>query len=121
MPEEEENLVLVRGDTRNITVIITDSDDNREDISTDTFFFTVKSKLEDTDANAVISIDIGTGDHTDPTNGETQLQIAPADTINLSPGRYWWDMQRKTASGDLNTYGPGVVEIKSDVTIRTTV
>lgn len=65
------------------------------DITGYTFLFTVKSKISDSDANAIIKKEITS--HSDPTNGVTEIVLVETDTQDLS-GVYLYDYQRLDAS-----------------------
>ena len=67
------------------------------DITGYTFLFTVKSKISDTDASAIIKKTITS--HSDPTNGVTQIALVESDTEDQS-GSYLYDFQRLDTSTD---------------------
>ena len=86
------DLSIYEGEDKTWTVTILDSDSVAVDITGYTFLFTVKEKISDTDANAIIQKEITS--HSDPTNGITQIALDSADTKDLS-GKYLYDYQWK--------------------------
>lgn len=105
------SISLIRGDDATITVTFADTD-----LTGATVYFTVKSSLDDADADAVISKDITS--HSDPTNGETQIALSSSDTADLA-GKYYWDLQLKDSGGVITSTRYGVMNVDKDVTIRT--
>jgi len=86
------------------------------DITGYTVLFTVKNKINDTDVEALISKNIIS--HTDPTNGKTSIPVLRADTLNLKPKMYEYDIQLDTLIGDRITVLRGQFEVKQSVTDR---
>lgn len=113
-------LTVIRGDTKTYNLTFKDSDGDPIDITGYTVFFTVKSKPDNQldDASALISKTIE--NHTDPTNGVTQIALSPDDT-NISSGNYLYDIQIKDAAGGIHTPSmyPDNFVIKADITRRT--
>lgn len=109
-------LKVIKGDDSTITVTFKNNG-VVVNITSYTVFFTVKKKLSDVDADAVIKKDITS--HTDPTNGKTSIVLTSVDT-GKTPGSYYWDLQLKAPSGAIASTQYGVLEILQDVTIRTT-
>ena len=112
---EKQDLIEKRGDTQTYTLYFCDEDGAREDITGWTVFFTVKTKSSDVDASAIISKTVTT--HTDATNGETQISLTSTDLATV--GRYIYDVQVKTDTGDIKTVVEGNFTITQDVTTRT--
>lgn len=81
-------------------VTLSDSDGDPIDITGDTFLFTVKDNLCDSDDEALIKKIITS--HVDPTVGQTKIILVPADTADNS-GSYMYDFQRLTTA---NLRGP---------------
>ena len=90
-------------------------DGERLNITGYTFNFTVKKKVTDTDDDAMIKIDWSS--HTDPTQGQTLLDIPPSATKNLEPGKYVFDIQFKNG-GNVTTVCFGTLIIIAEVTRR---
>jgi len=60
-----------------------------EDITGWTVYFTAKAKMEDVDADAVISLKITS--HSDPTNGVTLISLTTTDT-DITAGNYYYSI-----------------------------
>jgi len=116
-PITQKILYIKRGDTKSYTLKFRDEDGNAVDITGWTIFFTAKNKIDDVDDDAVIKKTIT--DHTDPTDGETQITLTSTDTAAVASLVY--DIQYKTSGGQIKTVIEGFLEISKDVTIRTTV
>jgi len=112
---EQIELSEKRGDTQTYTLYFCDDAGAREDITGWKIFFTVKSKSSDLDAAAIISKTVTT--HTDPTNGESQISLTSIDLGTV--GRYIYDVQVKTDTGDIKTILEGNFIITQDVSLRT--
>jgi len=109
-------LEIKRGDSKDYTLIFKDEDGNYIDITGWTVFFTAKVGIDDTDNEAVIKKTITI--HTNPTAGQTKIQLTSADT-NLNPISYVFDIQIKKSTGEIQTIIEGLITIKKDVTQRT--
>lgn len=99
---------LTRGDTARLTIPITNSASNSEYImqSGDVLFFTVKKSAKD--INYLFQKKV---------IGANLIHIKPEDTDNLSFGKYKYDVQLTTASGDVYTViEPSVFEIMEEIT-----
>lgn len=110
-------LNFVRGDHVSLPITITDSDDTAVNLTGSTVFFTVKKQLEDVDASAVIQKDITA--HSNPTAGETQIDLTSSDT-DIDPGTYHWDLQIKDSLGNISSIHSEVLKVVDDVTKRIT-
>lgn len=84
------DLDIYEGEDKIWTVTINDSAGDPIDITGYTFLFTVKNKLSDSDGNALIQKEIT--NHSDPTNGVTEITLVPADTNNQG-GNFFYDYQ----------------------------
>ena len=80
-----------------------------------TIFFTVKTKIEDTDDNAVLKKDVTS--HTDAVNGITTVTWTDEDCDDLA-GVYHYDIQYKDGSGLVKTVMKGRITFEEDVTRR---
>lgn len=113
---QRQNVEIYRGDNRTFKIIAKDADGAVVNITGATAIFSVKKKLIDaayifqkTTANpAQISI-------TEPTDGELEVYILPADTQEETPGDYEYDCQL-TTSGNVYTIVIGRFKIHSEVT-----
>jgi hypothetical protein len=90
---------IKKGDTPTIPLNISSTD-----LTGAKVYFTVKPAFDNdsTDAAAVISKSVTS--HVDAVNGKTQITITPTDWTNplLVAGDYLWDIQIKSATGQLS-------------------
>lgn len=107
---------LYRGDSREYNVTFTDSNGGAINISLWKVYFTVKKNYSDSDSQAIIKKDVTA--HNEPENGKTKVILLPADTDNLIPARYYYDIQIKRDAEDILTVLQGKIRIKADVTRR---
>lgn len=107
------DLKLYRRNDKTYTVTFTDSNGAAIDITGYTVWFTVKSDVDDTDANAKIQKVVTS--HSDPTNGQTQIDLTNADT-DIAEGRYVYDIQLLDTSSDVLTVIVGSFIILNRVT-----
>lgn len=105
------NLVFDDGDDFPYRLTITDGT-NPINITGYTFYFTVKKNLDDTDAEAVFKKTVTT--LTDPTNGIVIIDIDRTDTLNQTPGEYFYDIKWKT--GDATPLTRTILEGKFTLT-----
>jgi len=86
-----EDIQLARKTTKTFELQF-DSDGAPVDITGWTIYFTVKEKMNDTDANAKISRTVTT--HTEPTNGKTLIELTVSDT-DIPAGNYYYSIDSK--------------------------
>lgn len=91
------------------------SDGIAEPIDGWTVYYTVKEKKGDSDANAKINKKITS--HSDPTNGETLIELSASDT-DLDPKAYYYSIDYKTSDNEIGILFEGKVTFKKPV--RTT-
>lgn len=108
-------LEVTRGDTKTYTLYFYDANGGYVDITGYTIFFTAKTSPAILDASATISKTITT--HTNPTAGETEISLTTTDTATVAS--LVFDIQVKTATGDIFTILTGDLNIVKDITIRT--
>lgn len=108
---------IYRGDTVTRQLTFQNEDGTPMDITGATVFFTAKTAADDdvTDS-AAIKKDITS--HDNAVAGLSTLILTPAETT-VTPGKYTYDFQLKTASGNIITYSGGKIEILADITRRT--
>jgi hypothetical protein len=105
-----QNLTMTRGDTETVAVTVTTDGSTAVDISGRTY----SSQLRTTpDANVISAT--ATCTVTDGPNGKLTVVFAHSDTMNLSPGYYYWDLQ-EYAAGVYSTILAGTVTVLADVT-----
>lgn len=112
------DLTIIRGDNTTIELTYQDSDSNAIDLTGATVFFTVKSAIDAdaTDANAIIQKDVTS--HADAANGRSDIELSDSDT-DVALGEYLGDIQIKNAAGDIISSQVFTVQVKGDVTRRT--
>jgi hypothetical protein len=104
-----------RGDTVSYAMTFT-TNSVAMDITGATIWFTLKKSRNDTDAQAVLQKELTS--HSDPTHGITTMSLTSTDT-NIPCGRYFYDFQVKTLSGNIFTFLSGTVDVLEDVTRST--
>lgn len=106
--EDDGTIRLTRGDTARLTVPITNQTDNGEYTmeSGDILYFTVKKRAKDDDFLFQKSAE-----------GSNAIHIRPEDTGVLSFGKYKYDVQLTTATGDVYTViEPSTFEVMEEIT-----
>ncbi len=107
------SLTIYEGNDKSWTITIKDSEDDAIDITGYTFLFTVKSKISDEDADALISKNITS--HTSPTTGVTTLSVDRTDTVDLKPSSYPCDLQMIDTSSKRTTIFKGTFSVSQSV------
>lgn len=105
---DDKTIKLTRGDTARLTVPIINLANNGEYTmeSGDILYFTVKKTAKDSDFLFQKSV-----------TGSNSIHIRPEDTANLSFGKYKYDVQLTTATGDVYTViEPSTFEIMEEIT-----
>jgi putative sterol carrier protein len=114
------NLELYRGDNKTYNLNFTDSNGDVIDITGYTIYFTIKNKktykLENNDNDALVKINVTI--HTNPTQGESQINITSDLTNDIEPNNYIYDIQLKDSSDNILTIISGNINIIADVTRR---
>jgi hypothetical protein len=99
---KETSLELIRGDTDLYTITFSQADGTPYNITNWIIFLTVKQHYDLTDLDALFQIPVTS--HTDPTNGETQIEILHSHTHAAEPGDYIYDIQAVTNDTPPRTY-----------------
>ena len=105
---DDKNIKLTRGDTARLTVPIINLANNGEYTmeSGDILYFTVKKTAKDSDFLFQKSV-----------TGSNSIHIRPEDTATLSFGKYKYDVQLTTATGDVYTViEPSTFEVMEEIT-----
>lgn len=105
---DDKTIKLTRGDTARLTVPIINLANNGEYTmeSGDILYFTVKKTAKDTDFLFQKSV-----------TGSNSIHIRPEDTADLSFGKYKYDVQLTTATGDVYTViEPSAFEVMEEIT-----
>lgn len=100
------DISIVRGDSRNFSVTVYESDGTTPvDITEAVLRFAVKGSVYDDNSRSIIFKQSYYPDElqiTVPASGESLIKLLVADTINVTPGQYYWDLD-VTRKGDLAT------------------
>jgi hypothetical protein len=119
-------LNLKRGDTLDLTVgPVLDETDVVQDLSGSTIRFTAKDRLDDLDADAVLSGSTGDGRVTIPSQagnlkGFAYVSIPASATAGFTTDRVLhWDVQVSQPSGRTKTLDEGLLFVRRDVTRAT--
>lgn len=100
-----------------IVVTFTDSNGSAIDITGYTVWFTVKERESDIDANAIIQKEVTS--HSDPTNGETTIDLTNSD-MDINPKTYYYDIQWKDTNDKIKTILKAKFIVKKRITQDTT-
>lgn len=104
------NLEMTRGDTLSFGIKIKDLGQNLSSA-----FFTVKNNFDDN--TPIFQKSIGNGiqlDHIDGTDYYYKVRIAPDDTKNLEPKKYYYDFEINV-NYDTFTILKGILDVEFDV------
>ena len=105
---DDKTIKLTRGDTARLPVPIITLANNGEYTmeSGDILYFTVKKTAKDSDFLFQKSV-----------TGSNSIHIRPEDTADLSFGKYKYDVQLTTATGDVYTViEPSTFEVMEEIT-----
>lgn len=80
------------------------------------FWFTVKARAADADAAALLQKSTAAGTISTLDGTSSYAKLAPADTKNARPGKYLYDVQGKSPSGDIFTLEHGYLVIAAEIT-----
>lgn len=105
---EDNSIQLTRGDTARISVSIINDMTDTEYEMTESSKLTLTIKKHETDSQPLVKKVL---------TGSTNFHILPSDTKKLSFGKYVYDVELVTESGDVYTIiGPSTFEILKEVT-----
>lgn len=110
------SMTVTRRDDVVFEITFTDVDGEPIDLTGATVFFTVKKRLSDVDADAVIEKEITVFDA--PETGVAELALDTDDT-NIVATSYFYDIQLKDTNGKIVSSGRDKFIVNQDVTIRT--
>lgn len=105
----------IKGDTYPISVQILDSNNDPFPLTGCIAFFTVKRNIQDTDAQALISIT--TTSHIDPVNGLTSFAMTSPVNTNIE-GDFYYDVKIKDGTSIIRSVFKDKILFVSNVTIR---
>lgn len=108
---------MTRGDEQLFTATFKREDGSVYNIKNWVVFFTLKKDWAIPDANASLQkIITAFDDTTSGTSGSANISLAHADTVNLEPGEYDWDISVITPTGGPYTIIKGKLDLEYDVT-----
>lgn len=122
---------IIRGSTQTVPIDISEifpSPSTGRNLVGGKAYLTVKPTTsvasDDTsDTAAIIKIDLPSAGtfSVHPSTNILSFPLAPADTVNLTPGIYSWGAQTKEADGTITEiqFDPSTVELVADVSRRT--
>lgn len=110
----------IRGDSRNINITFLQPDGVTPiDLTGGKVYFTVNSSSAPADdTSAVISKTVSS--FSAPTTGVATIALTNADTQNITPGSYFYDVQLKDASGNFVSSKQDQFILIADITRTTT-
>lgn len=108
----------IRGDSRQVNIQFYESDGVTPfDLTGCTVFFTVNANSDNTannDSSAAIALKVNSFD--DPSSGLATLQITNADTQDMEPGIYYYDVQLKDSFGNITSLAQNTFTVIADIT-----
>jgi len=105
----------VRGDTWLFEITIRDEDNINLDVTSNDYWLTLKSDINQTDEQAALQL----GPITGGANGLVTISATPLQT-DIDIGTYNYDFQEVTAEGKVNTLLIGKLKVVKDVTLTNT-
>jgi hypothetical protein len=110
-------LSLTRGDSQTYTLTFKQSDGTLYCLKNWVVFFTLKTQYDLPDSQASVQKIVTTfADTTAGTSGVAVISLDPADTVNLIPGEYDFDIAVRTAANETFTIMKGKLDLEYDVT-----
>lgn len=123
MPLEVNNITMFLRDDRTLSVTVNEENGDPVNLTNAKLWFTVKQRATDLDTQALIRKKTASAggsddeiDITDATGGRAEVYIVPADTLNMNPGTYIYDVQVTLANGKTYTVTRDKITFKEDVT-----
>ena len=109
-------ITMYRGDNRTLQVTVKDADGVAVGLTNYTAKFTVRTKPDtDTVTIAKTTTLAAEIDITDPTNGILEIYIVPADTKDLTPRSYDYDVEITSATSIVSTVVKSTFTIQADI------
>lgn len=106
----QQDLTITRGDTETIVVNLTTDGSTPINVTGRTYSSQFRSSQDSSIIAAALTCTVTNG-----ANGEVTCVLAAADSAELDPGFYYWDLQ-ENASGTISTLLAGTVTVLADVT-----
>lgn len=110
-------LSLTRGDSQTYTLTFQDTAGAPFCLKNWVVFFTLKTEWSLPDSEASLQKIVTTfADTTSGTSGVAVISLAPADTVDLTPGEYDFDIAVRTSANETYTVLKGKFDLEYDVT-----
>lgn len=111
------DITHIRGDTREINVTFLDSNNDAIDLTGGTVFFTVSiSSQPKNDADALIEKEVTS--FSSPSTGQATIVLDSADTNDMTPSTYFYDLQFVSSSGVVISQPRARFKLIGDITRR---
>jgi hypothetical protein len=107
----------VRGDTWVLTFNIQNSAGAPENITGNDYWLTLKSKIDDTDQDAVLQVGPVVMGAPNAAAGTLIITVSPDDTELLEAKTYFYDLQEVNVANEVTTLLIGKVKVVKDVTL----
>lgn len=110
-------LKINRGTTFTLDFEYQNEDETARSLAGAVLRFTVKTAEWDTsttDTTAVITKNVTSGG----ADGIAEIELVPADTATLTPGKYYYDIKVQEASGDVFKVDEGTITLDGSPTNR---
>ncbi len=108
-------LTITQGDTRYLRVPLLNGP-VRCPVVGWAFWFTVKAAAADADAAAILQKSTAAGTILSLDATSVCVKLQPADTKDIVAGKYLWDLQGKSPSGDIYTLERGYLVVAPEIT-----
>lgn len=117
--QPKNGLIVIRGTSKTYTLTVTDASSKPVNLTGARVVFTVKQRLSDTQVVMQKTTDDPTqAVVTKPFAGEAEIYLTPADTKNLSPKQYVFDVWVVLTSGKrYAVIPPSTFELQAGVTV----
>lgn len=119
MNDDHLNLVfpgMVAGNSYPLSITITDDDGNEQNAAGCQLWLTVKTDLNDSDAEAVLQYEYLVPDDADTQVGKVAFKVPASETKDIAATRYYVDVQVLDLNSDVFTVAGGSVTVTERVT-----
>lgn len=107
-----QDIILRANNYNSIELIVRDEELAFVDLTGSTVTLMIKEKSSDTDASAKLDIDVTS--HSNPTAGETEINMTPAQTLNLL-GNYIYQISISFSTNEVYTLAEGTVCFRKNI------
>lgn len=109
MTTQAQNFEMFAGDTRQITISVTDEDGAALPL---TGYDAIWVVYKQTTKELILSKVLGSGIMIPtPANGQIIIDLLPEDTEDITPGKYLHECEISTSSTDVSTVTTGIIKI----------